>query len=134
MDNEKLLDKYIDLWKSENPIKTAKLMAYFAVQPLLALGITHSDSPVISCYFFSFLGILFSIWWMFCIGRTLGYQKLWKKKIIDIGCGSIFPNKEDKGTLPFYGRVPSNWILLSPPVIGALIWLIILVFICGRQA
>jgi hypothetical protein len=131
MDNDELAKMYAELWKSENPIKTAKLMAYLATQPLLALGVTRGQP---ACYFFSTLGIVLSVWWLFCIGRTIGYQRLWKLKLTHVAPASFFPTVDDKKNLPWYGKVSSSWVLLAPVAGGALIWLIVLVFICGRMA
>jgi hypothetical protein len=135
MKEDRKLELYIDLWKSENPIKTNKLMLYLIAQPLLALGASlQNESNNVACYFFSTLGILFSVWWFFCIGRTVGYQKLWKHKIIQIDGDKFFPsNEEKKEHLPWYGGINSSIILLAPILCGAIIWLIVLVYVCGNN-
>jgi len=134
MDVDKKIELYVDLWKAENPIKTNKLMLYLIAQPLLALGMS-SGTTSHSCYFFSSLGIAFSVWWFFCVGRTIGYQKLWKHKIEEIADVQFFPSKDEKkNLLPWYGTMPSSLVVLGPTVAGAVIWLIVLVFICGRKA
>ena len=134
MDDDKKTEIYIDLWKGENPIKTNKLMLYLIAQPVLALGASIQNEGQVSCYFFSILGILFSIWWFFCIGRTVGYQKLWKLKISQIAGEEFFPSEQEKKDhLPWYGRVNSSVILLLPVIAGALIWLIVLVYVYGNN-
>ena len=134
MDGGKKVPLYVELWKFENQVKTQKLMAYLVAQPLLVLGLASGAKYGEVCYFFfSVLGILFSIWWFFCIGRTVGYQTLWKYKIETIGSSDFFPSKEEKrNQLPWYGKVNAKMIVFSPPVLGAIIWLIILVYLVAK--
>jgi hypothetical protein len=134
MDKDRKMELYLDLWKAENSIKTNKLMLYLTAQPLLALGASLQNERNVACYFFSTLGIFFSIWWFFCVGRTVGYQKLWKHKIIQIQGEEFFPSEQEKKEhLPWYARVSSNLIVLLPIVAGAIIWLIVLVYVCGSS-
>jgi len=132
MDKDRKMELYIDLWKAENPVKTNKLMLYLIAQPLLALGAALQDERNVACYFFSTLGILFSVWWFFCIGRTVGYQRLWKHKIMQIDGKQFFPSEQEKKEyLPWYGRVGSSVLCLVPTLAGAVVWLIVLVYVCG---
>ena len=62
MEKEELIKIYIDLWKSENTVKTAKLMAYLAAQPLVAIGFSKSTPASI---FFAAIGMVLSFWWFF---------------------------------------------------------------------
>lgn len=134
MDSDKKVALYVELWKFENQVKTQKLMAYLVAQPLLVLGLASGAKYGEVCYFFfSVLGILFSIWWFFCIGRTVGYQTLWKYKIETIASSDFFPSKEEKrNQLPWYGKLNAKMIVFSPPVLGAIIWLIILVYLVAK--
>lgn len=126
MNENPKLHQYIDLWKSENSIKTEKLMAYFAIQTLIAIGATATTSHSHAFYFFGSLGIATSLWWICCIARTIGFQRLWKMKITDLD-QSFFPTKsENKSLLNWYEKVPSKIILLAPPTAGAVVWTILL--------
>jgi hypothetical protein len=115
---------YTELWKSENPIKTQKLMAYFVSQSILALAASKNS---LSLLLFSLLGCAWSAWWLFCIGRTVAYQGLWKAKAVKID-PELFPSEVDKATLPWYGRVNARVILLAPPVVGAIVWFVFFLY------
>ena len=124
----------IDLWKGENAVKTSKLMMFFAVQTLfvIAFDINKDLNWVVPL-----LAVLFSLFWYFCIGRTVVFQKYWKKKANEYynnftdemkAVYDIFPKPDDKYSFPFYGKMPAKFILLGPPIMTFIIWLIILVF------
>ena len=134
MDNDKKIQIYVDLWKAENPIKTNKLMVYLIAQPLLALGVSMGDKYGPAAYFFPVLGILFSGWWFFCIGRTIGHQKLWKMRVEEFGGEEFLLSEEEKKKhIPWYGGMSSSIVCLGPVVAGVVIWLIVLVYICGHR-
>jgi hypothetical protein len=72
----------LDLWKSENPIKTNKLQVLLAVNALLVSGlkvsgavIAHENWPVYG------VGAVFSIIWTLSIGRTSLFQEIWQMKL-----------------------------------------------------
>lgn len=134
MEPQKMIELYIDLWKAENPIKSNKLMVYFVAQPMLALGITTQGKFGLVCYFFATLGILFSIWWFFCIGLTLYYQERWKKKIVQIEGEYFFSTEEEekKNCFRVFGIMDSWVVCLGPVMAGALIWLIVLVYMVSK--
>jgi len=130
----------IDLWKSENAVKTSKLMMFFAVQSLfvVAFGMNTGFDWVVPL-----LALLFSFLWFFCIGRTVACQKHWKKKADDLlrgfsdasrGIYDIFPTHEDEFSFPLYGKMPATYILLLPPILTFVIWLIILVVVLALMA
>jgi hypothetical protein len=82
------------------------------------------------------LGIIFSFFWLFSIGRTVSFQKIWKKrieKVIDQLDENdqkeflIFPTDEEKKEMPRYGKMRSTIILILPPVFVSVLWLIILI-------
>ncbi len=134
MNDDEKAKLYIDLWKSENTVKTGKLMAYFAVQTLVALGAASGTGVPHSLYFFAFLGILSSVWWVFCTGRTAGYQQLWKDRVERSLGKDFFPGEEEKAGLPVYAKLPGRIIVLAPPVIGVVVWLVVVVFAIGLNA
>jgi hypothetical protein len=129
----------IDLWESENSVKTNKLMMFFAVQSLftVAFNINSSFNWVVP-----FLAVLFSLFCFFCIGRTIAFQKHWKKKANNLFTNfseslkeiyDFFPKPVDKLSFPFYGKMPAIIILLAPPLITSVIWLIILIFVFTKH-
>jgi hypothetical protein len=128
----------IDLWKSENSVKTSKLMMFFAVQSLFVVAFNKDNN---FDWVVPLLAVLFSLFWYFCIGRTVAFQKYWKKKANDLFSNfseskeiyDFFPKTDDKSSFPFYGKMPAGLILLAPPLITFVIWLIILVFILTRN-
>jgi hypothetical protein len=124
MDPQEQIKIYVDLWKSENPIKTQKLMAYFVCQSILAVAATKNQLTLL---LFSFFGAIWSIWWVFCIGRTVAYQQLWQNKLTGLE-KDLFPTSEDKKALPWYGILPAKYTLLAPPIVGAAIWGILFLY------
>lgn len=123
-----------DLWKSENAIKTSKLIIFFLATSILASAL---DIRSQFGWFVPVLGMGFSFVWFFSIGRTVAFQKIWENKVDTIIDSlnktekpkyDIFPTLEEKIRIPIYGKIPSKYILLWPPIIGFFLWTIILVF------
>jgi hypothetical protein len=83
----------------------------------------------------SLVGITTSWMTLASVGRSVAFQKTWKKKragliesspeIIKKSYG-FYPTTEDKQNMPWYGSIGSKSLLLSPPVLGLFLWLILL--------
>jgi hypothetical protein len=134
MNEEEKLEVFLDYWKSENQVKTSKLMMFFLVQSVFAAALNCGPK---SRLLVPLLGMAFSFEWFFCIGRTIAFQKYWKTKIDEVqrhlseGNSNelgIFPTPQDELQFPVYGRMPSKYILLLPPVACLILWLAILVY------
>lgn len=137
MTSKDYLSIYIELWKSENPIKTNKLLMYFVVTSILVVAL-DIKSPI--GWLVPALGAGFSFIWLFCIGRTVAYQDFWQRKIMQClreeqsdGASQyvLFPTTEEKAEMPFYGKLPGRYALLWPPIIGCIIWFAILCIYFG---
>jgi hypothetical protein len=135
----------LDLWARENPIKTAKLQVLLAVNALLVSAVNISGGIRASKWYVYFGGAIFSLIWMFSIGRTALFQDVWQIKIADLRRQhpndprfSILETKDAqeraRPLLRMFGGVPSKWYLLFSPLAFALAWIAILVFAltCGR--
>ena len=115
----------IDFWLKENDIKTNKLMMFFLVQSILVGSLVFAGEIR---WITALLGTLFSLIWYFCIGRTVAYQKHWKRRIEGIldNDAQLFPSHEEEAQFPLYGKIPTRIILLWPPLAGFVLWLVAL--------
>jgi hypothetical protein len=134
-DTYKLL---LDLWKSENPIKTNKLQVLLAVNALLVSGLKVSGAviardnwPVYAA------GAVFSIIWTLSIGRTSLYQEIWQMKLQQLQnrhegdprfrvLDASVEKPMAPGLLRCFGAVSSRWYLLFSPFAFAAAWLLLL--------
>jgi hypothetical protein len=125
---------YFEVWTTENNVKTNKLMIFFVVQTILATTFNYTTKVI---WITPVIGIIFSFIWFFCIGRTVAFQKIWKKKIENIAQNSndpniktfaFFPTREEEFDMPFYGKMPSVFITLLPPSIMTFLWSLVLVY------
>ena len=137
MSDDEKIKTLLHLWESENQIKTNKLMVFFLATTILAASLDINSKLG---WFVPILGISFSFIWIFCIGRTVAFQKVWKKKIDNLinslpeneqEAYAIFPSLKDKEEIPWYGKMSSKYILLWPPMVGCIVWLVILSFYVG---
>jgi len=71
----------LELWKSENPIKTNKLQVLLVVNGLLISAMQVAGGFVPDNWAIYVAGAAFSLVWVLSIGRTSLYQKYWLKKI-----------------------------------------------------
>jgi len=130
--NTEAIKTLYQLWSAENNTKTQKLAVFFIAQSILAAGYGLASNPH---YLVPAVGVAFSFFWFFSIGRTLAFQQVWRKKIeilLRDATESVrtefdfYPTSRDKSRLPLYGRMPSTYILLLVPTAGFLAWLGIL--------
>lgn len=123
-----------DMWKHENEIANQKISIYFGVQAILIVALVSAPTPAFVA------GLVVSIVWFFSIGRTVGYRNHWRyknKQLINKlpqvvqSDYYLYPTHHDEKPMPWYAKIPSNWILLSTPVLGILFWIYI-VFLFGQ--
>lgn len=136
-----------DLWARENDVKTTKLYVYILTQSILVTAYAFGGSsngvlipqlgmrlPLVGI-FVSIIGIG-SSWMSFVsIGRTIAFQKAWKRKrraLVKTApepartLFDFYPTQEDKERY-WYGTLGSKYIVLAPPLIGFALWVLILV-------
>ena len=131
---------YIELWKSENPIKTNKLQVLLVVNGLLVSALQLAGGLVKENWFIFLTGGVFSIIWVMSIGRTSLYQKVWQIKANKIA--EKYPDDPRfrltdtrstiqlaPGWLQMLGRVSSRYYLLGAPVVFSLLWFVALIFV-----
>jgi len=128
----------LDLWKSENPIKTSKLQVLLAVNALLVSGLKVSGTVIAQENWPVYgAGAVFSIIWMLSIGRTSLFQEIWQIKLRRLQASHnddprfrILDSSGEKGNAPallrWFGAVPSRWYLLFSPLGFAVAWLVLL--------
>lgn len=129
----------LNLWSSENPIKTTKLQVLLAVNALLASVVSFKD-PVVSrdLWLVYLAGVVVSLVWTFSIGRTALFQEVWQMKLARLASQfpddprfSILETRAERaqvsGWLRLFGAVPSRWYLLFTPPAFAAAWAMILV-------
>ena len=134
-DTYKLL---LDLWKSENPIKTNKLQVLLAVNALLVSGLKVSGAVIAPENWPVYVtGAVFSIIWTLSIGRTSLYQEIWQMKLRQLQdrhegdprfrvLDASLEKTTAPGLLRFFGAVSSRWYLLFSPFGFAAAWVLLL--------
>jgi hypothetical protein len=133
---------YLELWKSENPIKTNKLQVLLVVNGLLVSAVQIAGGFEKKNWFLFLAGCVFSLIWVLSIGRTCFYQKVWQLRIKRIetradyardprfGILDITDVENDAPTwLRVLGGVSSKYYLLGAPVLFSLVWLGVLLYV-----
>lgn len=130
----------LELWKSENPIKTNKLQVLLVVNGLLVSTVQVAGGFVPENWALYLAGAIFSFVWVLSIGRTSLYQRYWQEKISIL---SIRYESDDRfqilnigsdiktstlWTLNMLGGISSKYYLLGAPIVFALLWLGALAF------
>lgn len=135
------------LWAGENDVKTNKLYVYIVVQSILVTAYAAGADavemtvPVVGttlpllAVLIPFVGVGTSWMSFVSIGRTVAFQKAWKYKRRDLVESApepvrsdfdFYPTDEDKADMPWWGRLGSKYILLAPPVVGLVLWVLVL--------
>jgi len=74
----------LNLWQSENPIKTNKLQVLLAVNGLLVSAVSLSGGFVPELWYVFVAGMIFNLIWTFSIGRTSLFQDLWQARLLEL--------------------------------------------------
>jgi len=127
----------LNLWQSENPIKTNKLQVLLAVNALLVSAVQVSGGFARENWFLYLTGAVFSFIWTFSIGRTSLFQDAWQVKMRALQ--NRYPHdsrfsilqtaaaiKQARWWVRLFGGIPSRWYLMFSPFVFALAWLAIL--------
>lgn len=126
----------LDLWKSENPIKTTKLQVLLAVNGVLLSVVQFNDGFVRKNLPLFLTGFVLCLIWTLSIGRTCLFQKAWKISMEKIAARHaddprfrILETEASKREAPFllrtFGGVSSKYYLLGAPFVFALGWLLV---------
>jgi len=127
----------LQLWQSENPIKTTKLQVLLAVNALLVSAVSVSGGLRRDLWYVYVTGMVFSLIWTVSIGRTSLFQDLWQARLRELqeryphdSRFSLLDNesyqRHARPLVRFFGAVPSRWYLLLSPLACAAAWLVIL--------
>ena len=127
----------LNLWQSENPIKTNKLQVLLAVNGLLVSAVSLSGGFGPELWYVYVAGAVFSLIWTFSIGRTSFFQDLWQARLLELqkrypgdSRFSVLDNARYRSQarllVRVFGAVPSRWYLLVSPFAFAIIWLVVL--------
>lgn len=128
---------FLELWQSENPIKTTKLQVLLAVNAILVSAVSISGGFNGEQWYLYVAGMVFSLIWMFSIGRTSLFQDVWQVRISELRARhpddprfSVLENaharKRTRPLMRIFGGIPSRWYLLFSPLAFAAAWLAIL--------
>lgn len=133
---------YVELWKSENPIKTNKLQVLLVVNGLLVSAVNIAGGFKPENWFLFLAGSIFSFIWVLSIGRTSLFQKVWqikvkkiasKKEYIDDPRFNILNTTIEEKDAPVWlralGSVPSKYYLLGAPILFSFLWFIALLYV-----
>ena len=117
----------LDLWKSENSIKTTKLQVLLATNAILASAFFLSGQVI----WIALVGSIFSAIWLFSIGRTVSYQEHWQSMLENIrknhSSNHMFQIHSTKFKPAIWGRIPSKYYLLGTPIGAAIVWLAVFI-------
>jgi hypothetical protein len=131
---------YVDLWTSENPIKTFKILTLLLVNGLLVSSLRVAPGSLITNWPIFMAGAVLSAVAVVSIGRTNLFQKVWKAKAKELSERhpgdprfEIFDTEAAESAAPSWlripGAVPSKYYLLGAPVIFSLVWTVGLIYI-----
>lgn len=133
---------YLDLWKSENPIKTNKLQVLLVVNGLLVSAVQIAGGFQPKNWFLFLAASVFSFIWVLSIGRTSLFQKLWLLKVNELAAKPEHADdprfrildtsdveKDAPGWLRALGGVSSKYYLLGAPLLFSLVWLVTLLVV-----
>lgn len=130
----------LNLWKDENWIKTTKLQVLLVVNVIL-LSVVQLNGGIIFKNMPLFLaGFVLCIIWTLSIGRTCLFQKTWKIKMLKISKEHTYDPRFQvldtdiaKRAAPFFlralGSVSSKYYLLASPVVFAVGWLGVIIYV-----
>ncbi len=137
---------YVDLWKSENPIKTNKLQVLLIVNGLLVSAVQVAGGFKPENWFLFLAGSVLSFIWVLSIGRTSLFQKVWQVKINKIASKKEYKDdprfrildttdeeKEAPGWLRALGSVSSKYYLLGAPVLFSFLWFVALLYVLTEK-
>jgi hypothetical protein len=130
------LEKYKilnDLWTAENSVKTNKLQMLMATNAILVSALALSNQPVV---WIAVAGFVFSVVWIFSIGRTVVSQELWanqmKRLRTQFDHNPIFEIHDEKHDTrkkgPFWGRISSKYYLLGTPIGTTIAWFAVIIY------
>lgn len=127
----------LDLWQSENPIKTNKLQILLLANALLISAAAVSGGFRRELWYLYAAGAVFCVIWLFSIGRTSLFQDVWQARLLELQrkypddprfsvLATEAPKKQARRLTRTFGAVPSRWYLLYAPLAFAIAWLVIL--------
>ncbi len=133
---------YIDLWRSENPIKTNKLQVLLIVNGLLVSAVQFAGGFNPKNWFLFLAGAILSFIWVLSIGRTSLYQKIWQIKVNRIASkmeykddprfkilNTIDEERDAPVWLRAFGSIPSKYYLLGAPLLFSFLWFVTLLYV-----
>lgn len=128
-----LYQHYLQLWASENPIKTNKLQILLLTNALLMAAMAFASVADANIWIAS-AGVLVSGIWILSIGRTALFQKAWQHQLRAIAQRyprdprfQILNTQEAESSAPAWlrivGGVSSKYYLMGAPIGFFIIWL-----------
>lgn len=131
LDEKIAIEKYkllLELWRSENPIKTAKLQGIMIINSILVPSYVITKHSI----FISIIGFIVSFFWLFSLGRTIAFQHHWKTQIEDIyrqyPDNPLFDILFRDRRFTFLEKVKARYILFGAIWISVAGWLVLLIW------
>jgi len=109
------------LWTEENSVVSQKTNLFVATEAILVAAVVTSPSLG---WLVTLVGLAVSANWLLSVGRTLRYRDHWRRLLSQEGEVAMFP----PAARTVLGWLPSRLALLSLPLAGVLMWLLLWVF------
>jgi hypothetical protein len=126
------VEKYkllLELWMSENPVKTSKLEMLLAINSILVSAFFLANRTV----WIALAGFFFSAIWVLSIGRTVSFQQHWRSQMEDLrrehSDNPLFQIHSVEIKPSIWGRVPSRYYLLGTPIALSIVWAAVVVYV-----
>ena len=129
----------LELWKSENPIKTNKLQVLLLVNGIIVSVMQLSGGFVYNNWALCAAGAGLSAVWLMSIGRTVFFQNVWQVELDRLATAhfndvrfQVLCTQETERSPSIgawtraLGSVSSKFYLLGTPLIFSIGWLVIL--------
>lgn len=135
--------RLVELWSRENGIKTTKLQTLLAVNAVLAAAVAFLGrlGPRSLPLFLG--GALASLVWLFSIGRTVLFQKVWQNRLARLAARhpadprfqileTTVAEAEIDGWLRAFGALSSKYYLLGAPLVFCAAWIGGAIWVLGQ--
>ena len=131
-DEQTAIEKYkllLQLWTSENSIKTSKLQTLMLANSILVPSFLLTKGSV----YIAFVGFVFSIVWLFSLGRTIDFQSHWLSQMEELHRqhmdNPLFGILSKEKKFNVFGKIPSKYALLGSVGASVIAWLAVILYI-----
>lgn len=113
------------LWLQENAVVNQKTAYYFASVAILAWPVVYAahNGLLVVGFLLALLGALFSAMSFFSIARTAAYRDHWRRELTS--ASADYADMFSRISFKWYEGLRSNSVLISLPVLGLIIWVLV---------